>query len=221
MDIDVVVPRILPERGPLTIDELLSKAGYKARLYGSESTIVKYQLPSAAVEVEFLTAEVGSAGKPTLQVQRGLSAQKLRYLGILLDNTVTIQVREVIDRTPVRLAVRLPSPAAYVYQKGLALRLRGTKAAKDLYYIFDFLDSSREVRDSIVCGIADMKTRYPTAWFRRLLANLRFYFVEGTAPGLYLVGTQYEGKMAGELFRNYVNRTFRDFIQDLDALVSG
>ena len=221
MDIDVAVPRTLPERGSLTVNDLLTEAGYRVRLYGSDSTIVKYELPTSGAEVEFLTAEVGQTGKPTLQVQRGLSAQKLRYVGILLENTVTIQVREVIDRTPVQLAVKLPSPAAYVYQKGLTLRLRGEKVAKDLYYIFDFVDSSPEVRQSIVSGIAGMRTHYPRAWFVRLLTNLRFYFIEGTAPGVHLVSTQYEGKMAEALFQNYVSRTFRDFIEDLDKPARG
>jgi len=221
MDIDLAVPRTLPERGLLTVDDLLSEAGYKARLYGSESTIVKYELPGSAAEVEFVTAEIGRSGKPTLQVQRGLSAQKLRHVEILLENTVTIQVSEVIDKKRVRLAVKVPSPAAYVYQKGLTLRLRGEKAAKDLYYIFDFLDSSPEVCGSIVSGIAGMRTRYPRAWFVRLLTNLRFYFVEGTAPGLHLVTTQYEGKMAEGQFRSYVSRTFRDFIEGLDEMTRG
>jgi len=219
--IDVVVPGTLPERGAFTVNDLLSGAGYRARLYGSEATIVKYELPGSAAEVEFLTAEVGRTGNPTAQVQRGLSAQKLRYMGMLLENTVAIQVSEVIDRALVQLAVRLPSPAAYVYQKGLTLRSRGDKAAKDLYCMFDFLDSSSEVRESIVSGIADMRIHYPRAWFVRLLTNLRFYFIEGTAPGVHLVSTQYEGKMAGALFQNYVSRTFRDFVEDLDKPARG
>jgi hypothetical protein len=51
MDIDVVVPRTLPERGAFTVNDLLSEAGYRARLYGSEATIVKYELPTSAAEV--------------------------------------------------------------------------------------------------------------------------------------------------------------------------
>ena len=40
MDIDVVVPRHVEERGRPTIDELLSHAGYEAHIYGSDVPVV-------------------------------------------------------------------------------------------------------------------------------------------------------------------------------------
>lgn len=43
MDIDIAVPGRLKEIGRPSIDELLSDAGYKVRMYGSDISVVKYE----------------------------------------------------------------------------------------------------------------------------------------------------------------------------------
>jgi hypothetical protein len=68
MDIDVVVPRRVKERGRPTIDELLLRAGYEARIYGSDVPVVKYELTSPVTEIEFLTPEIGKPGKAVFTV---------------------------------------------------------------------------------------------------------------------------------------------------------
>lgn len=214
MDIDVAVPRRLKERERPTIDELLSSAGYKV-VHGLDASIVKYELLSPVAEIEFLTPEVGRPGGATITVQRGLNAQALRYLQILLENTKEIEINDTVSGLGFSLVVKVPSPGAFVYQKGLTLSRRHSKASKDLYYIFDLLDSSTEVWDLILAEIRSLRSRYGGRWFRGFIGNLSKYFPESGAEGPALVTMQYSGPMRRDTFQNYAHRTFRNFIQVL------
>lgn len=220
MDIDVVVPRHVEERGRPTINELLSSAGYEARVYGSDVPVVKYELTSPVTEIEFLMPQVGRPSKAALAVQHGLTAQALRYLQILLENTKKIEINDTIYGSDISLVVRVPSPGAFIYQKGLTLSRRHSKVSKDLYYIFNLLDSSRELRDSIPVEINSLQSQYAARWFRSFIRNLNKYFPESGAEGPALVATQYSGPMPAETFRNYAYRTFRDFIQALREIAA-
>jgi hypothetical protein len=178
MDIDVAVPRHVEKRGRPIIDELLSSAGYEARIYGSDVPVVKYELTSPVTEIEFLTPEIGRPGKAALAVQHGLTAQPLRYLQILLENTKKIEINDTIYGSDISLVVRVPSPGAFIYQKGLTLSRKHSKVSKDLYYIFNLLDSSRELRDSIPAEINSLQSQYAARWFRSFIRNLNKYFPE-------------------------------------------
>ena len=215
-DIDVVVPARLPESGRPSIDELLRGAGYEARVYGSEmGEATKYELQSPATEVEFLVPEVGPPGPASRAVQEGLSAQALRYVSILLENTQGLEVRDSVEGMDVALSVRVPLPAAFVYQKGLTLEHRRDKVAKDLYYIFDLLDSCDDVRCSIVAGIAELRSSCTRAWFRTFAGNLERYFEGERAQGPYLVESQYAGGMDRATLRLRAQRVFADFRRDV------
>lgn len=217
-DIDVVVPRHIEERGRPAIDDLLSGAGYTTRNYGDEGSIVKYELASPETEIEFLTPEIGRPGKAALTVQSGLNAQALRYLQILLEHTTKIEINDTIEDSEISLAVKAPLSEAFIYQKGLALSRRRSdtsKISKDLYYIFNLLDSSKELRDSIPAEIHSLSSQYARRWFNTFKRNLNNYFPESGAEGPALVVSQYTGDMPVDTFRNYVHRTFRDFIRSL------
>jgi hypothetical protein len=224
MDIDVVGPRRVNERGRPTIDELLFRAGYRARVSGSDVPAVKYELTSPATEIEFLTPEVGRPGKAVRAVQHGLTAQALRYLQILLENTKRIEISDTIEGSDISLVVTVPSPGAFIYQKGLTLspssRRSSAKVDKDLYYIFSFVDSSRGLRDSIATEIDSLRSRYAAKWFRSFIKNLNAYFPESGGEGPRRVAKLYTGDIPAAIFRNYAHRTFRDFIQALQEIVA-
>lgn len=224
MDIDVVVPRHVEAHGRPTIDELLSRAGYQASISGLDVSVVKYELASPVTEIEFLTPEVGRPGKAVLAVQRGLTAQALRYVQILLENTKRIKINDTIHGANIGLVVTVPSPGAFIYQKGLTLspssRRPAAKIDKDLYYIFSFVDSPKELRDSIPVEINSLRSQYPASWFRSFIRNLNHYFPESGAEGPARVAKLYTGLMPAETFRNYAHRTFRDFIQALQEITA-
>lgn len=224
MDIDVVVPRHVEEHGRPTIDEMLSRAGYKARIYGSDVSVVKYELTFPATEIEFLTPEIGKSGKAVLAVQRGLWAQALRYLEILLENTERIKISDTIEGADIDLVVTVPSPSAFIFQKGLTLspgsRRPAAKIDKDLYYIFGFVDSPKQLGDSIPVEINSLRSRYHTRWFSNFVRNLNHYFPESGAEGPARVANLYTGPMSSATFQNYAHRTFRDFIRALQEIAS-
>jgi len=199
----------------------LSSAGYETHISGSDAPVVKYELATPNIEVEFLAPEVGRPGKSAISVQHGLVAQTLRYLQIVLENTKEIEIKDVVSDCDFYIVVRIPSPGAFVYQKGLALPYRHSdKVPKDLYYIFDLLDSSKAFRDSILLEIRSLHSQYAPKWFPSFTRNLNKYFPESGAEGPAMVATQYSGSMPIETFRNYAHRTFRDFIQALEGVAA-
>lgn len=219
IDIDIVVPGRVEDRGRPTIDQLLSRAGYEPRVHPSDDALVKYELASPVTEIEFLTPEIGRPGRATRRVQQGLTAQALRYLQILLENTVKISIDDTVCGSDISLTVTVPSPGAFIYQKGLTLspgsRRETYKLAKDLYYILNIADCPGDVRDSIATEVRSFRSRYPAGWFDRFVRNLIAYFPESAGEGAALVTTQYSGSMPASTFRNYAHRVFREFIQGI------
>jgi hypothetical protein len=214
-DIDIAVPRKVPDKGRPTIDNLLSKAGYTTQNFGLYGGAVKYELATPPTEIEFITPEIGKSGEPSIVVQSGLRAQALRYVQILLKNTRQIEIIDSISSVNVSSLIRVPSPAAFIFQKALTLPQRRFKAAKDLYYIFDLLDSTTEMQSQIPAEIRLVQAQYASKWFRSAIENLERYFPKSGGQGPAMVASQYTGAMNTETFRNYTRRIFRDLIERL------
>lgn len=97
--------------------------------------------------VEFLTALRGSGtkrdGKPDATVaQAGVTAQKLRYLDLLMLDPWTVRLDESVG-VPIEppADVRLPSPVTFIAQKLLIRRSRAPdKQAQDVLYIHDAIE---------------------------------------------------------------------------------
>jgi hypothetical protein len=128
----------------------LKAAGFKEVLSGEHTPPVShYSLgkEGGGFYAEFLTQLKGSrtrrTGAPDATIARaGVTAQKLRYLDLLLVETVTVTLEpgtEIPVSNPTR--VRLPNPVSFIAQKLLiqSSRLPG-KRAQDLLYIHDTID---------------------------------------------------------------------------------
>jgi len=61
-DIDIAIPRQVTAKGRPTVDNLLSKAGYTAQIFGAYGSAVKYVLATPPTEIEFITPEIGKPG---------------------------------------------------------------------------------------------------------------------------------------------------------------
>ncbi len=214
-DIDIAVPRKLQDSGLPTLDNLLTEAGYKIDIVGSNGGAVKYELAAPPSQIEFITPEVGKPGKPSISVQNGLKAQALRYVEILLDNTRQILVHEHKADTNIKATVNLPSPAAFIFQKALTLPDRRSKQAKDLYYIFDLVDSTPEMMEEVVVEMKDIQIGYARNWARKAVSNLEKYFPVSGGQGPALLEAQYTGDMTADTFKNYAHRVFRNLIAGL------
>ncbi len=169
-DVDIACPQTLPVKEE-AVDELLMKSGFKSQLLGSDKPPICKYINDSGVELEFLTPMKGSGSASNVNVQGGLSAQSLRYLEILLEHTVFIEITEV------DLKIQTPELTAFLYQKGLSFPLRNSelKKAKDLYYIYQVLDSAdlenlvQNIKRKIFPG-------HPSPWVKTFINNLTSQF---------------------------------------------
>jgi len=218
-DLDLVVPERFPPKGRRPIDQLLLEAGFTQVLTSHAAPPVCkyfYENEGLEIEIEFLTRLKGPEQMVTKTVQKGLSAQALRYVEILQENAFPVAIRvDLADGKKVTLTPNVPRPAAYIFQKGLIFTGRKRKKAKDLYYIYDLLDHYPEFHEEIIVDFQTFKTRYPGGWMRTFVKNLERYFQSPASEGPILVEEQYQGPMAREVFRNRVHRVFKDFLEEI------
>lgn len=148
-DADVVVTKDHSNRDTDLKGALVQK-GFKEQFSGeARPPVTHYQLGTEAkgFYAEFLTPLTGGThrrdGTPdeTAKV-RGVNAQKLRYLDILLIEPWVIEIgphNGFALQSPA--AVRVPNPLSFIVQKMLVLHLRKPeKRAGDLLYIHDTLE---------------------------------------------------------------------------------
>ena len=149
-DFDLVSPPALPQAGVGSLSDCLSRANFVA-IRNREPPVVFYQHERwgtedrAPVYGEFLTPlegpETDRSGqrKTVRELQDGVTAQRLRYLDLLLHEPLGINTAQVPSLKLTRaLEVSIPNPAAYVFQKALALKRRSAaKQLKDFAYVFE------------------------------------------------------------------------------------
>jgi len=188
-DIDFMVNLKLPVIGSKTVDQLLIEAGFKPNFTGQEiPPVMSYEgnIDGHEVEIEFLTGQRGAKEDVVIEVQNGLSAQSLRYVSIPLTYVIEVEIDDIpVVEGSSLLTVKIPSPGAYIFHKGLVFvrRKRQQKKAKDLYYIFDILANCPELRDRIIKELKELKKAFPLKWFRHFIKNLEVNFSNLTSDG--------------------------------------
>ena len=188
-DIDFMVGHQVPIVGPQTIDEILTReAGLTTAFKSLDSPpVIHYEgiIDGVDVEIEFLTDQTGSQEEKVLVVQKGLHAEALRYVSVIVENTLLLEIDDTESsqfETP--LIVQVPKPAAYIFQKGLSFPARRDKqkASKDLYYLFDIL---AKIPDAYIFEGGDFEAlsgKHP-AWFDQFISNLSTPFESVDAEG--------------------------------------
>lgn len=223
-DIDFMVKEKVPIVGSKTVDQLLAEANFEAVFKSRDNPpLIHYEgiIENEEVEVEFLTDQVGSNPEIVLKVQEGLHAEALRFISIIVDNVIEVQIDEpLVIQNPSCLKVKVPTPAAYIFNKGLIFvrRKDGVKKAKDLYYIFDILANLPDLRSDIVNEFRGLAERY-TPWFNTLLNNLSPFFKEPESEGVLLVLEQKPTTAFIELdddqLKHYIYGIFKNFLKEL------
>ncbi len=153
-DIDLASRGRVSVRGGKTVHESLSEIGLTEEFTGScAPPLVKYfpKDKTPPMYVEFLTPLRGSEDKRgisdvTQKIQPDLSAQKLRFLDLLLKNPWTISTSSVpgLEKHP-NLVVKIPYPSMFIMQKILISGRRTDKSrAKDFAYIYQVLGLFRD-----------------------------------------------------------------------------
>lgn len=94
-DIDIIIPERLERKSDKTIDELLTDAGFKTIFKSRhEPPVISYEgkMGDFEVEIEFLTHRKGARDGQVAIIQKGLHAQLVRFINLLLENTITVDV---------------------------------------------------------------------------------------------------------------------------------
>ena len=157
----------------------------------------------------------GRREQATVEIQEGVTAQTLRYLNILLENTFEFRVSaQTAGGSPDELTVRIPIPGAYVFHRGLIGARGGSRRrGKDLYYIFETWASLPNQRDQIVAEIGELRVRYPRPWYRRFRSTLESLFPNSAGEGVLLVFQQYEAREPREMAHQRIYRAFADLLR--------
>lgn len=177
------------------VRKALTEAGFTEEFFGEDSppaTHYRLRDEDEGFYAEFLTPLVGSEikrGKRDATTSRaGITAQKLRYLDVLLIKPWSVRVgpdRQIPIEAEVALFV--PHPTSFIVQKLLSHSDRpAAKKAQDVLYIHDTL-----------------------ALFGGSLAELRRLWVEEVRPGMAKPWARKVEAIAGELFAE-VTDTIRD-----------
>ncbi len=129
LDIDFLVRNMKRPTSPVSLTALARQAGYTVDVDTLCGT-TKIYTPDL-MEIEFLILQQGSGEQSTLKTNLGVSAQALRHLAIVRDNTVTVNILD--------MDIIVPEPEAYVLHKIIINDQRGRKAEKDRNAIFNLL----------------------------------------------------------------------------------
>lgn len=217
-DIDLFVKIRLPVIGDRTIDQLLVASGLQSKFRSNDNPPVIYyegEIEGENIEIEFLTDKRGAKEDTVIEVQKGLNAVALRFVSIILDNSIEVDIDDLMIAGKLQpLKIRVPSPAAYIFHKALIFNRRKVKAkkAKDLYYIFDVLANCTELHDEIIQAMKIMKKEYPS-WFKSFNRILSEHFKDMNSKGVLLISSQrplYEfPELTTDQFRQYVLATFQ------------
>jgi hypothetical protein len=226
-EFDLMVERRIANRGK-SLYELLQDAGLHPEPRDSSpwpAQIYSGEIEGNHLELEFFTPMTGRGGDRAVEVQDNLLALPLRYADIIVSASTEV----VIDdhplhsvTTPVTLLV--PSPGAFIFNKGLTFSRRQVtaKKEKDLYYIFDILARCPELRRGILEELGTIKRSSTThaKWFKSFLKNMADYFGDPDAKGIGMVFRQrppsaFPG-LDDQQFSQYVFGIFKEFIEELN-----
>ncbi len=223
-DIDLMVKTSVPIKGNKNIDQLLIEAGLTATYKSIDTpSIIHYEgnIEGCDIEIEFLTDQEGSRPDVVIEVQKGLHAEALRYISVVTDNTIPVNIDDFENlENEQPFQVKVPTPQAYVFHKGLVFEKRSEepKKVKDLYYIFEVLTYCDKIEEKILSGLVDLKGYYP-AWFEKFLKNLSVNFADSSSDGVLMVAGQRPAYMLPELnedqFKQYVFGTFKKLVDNI------
>lgn len=177
-DIDITIPPVLLRENRPGLIQLAQSAGFHFNqsthfIDDGRSPDLVHSLEEGVMDLDFLTRAHSSDEEIRIEGQDGLIAHGYPDLHILTEQTTSIQVgADVHPLLDPPVTIRVPTHAAYVFQKGLASsrRLHDGKAAKDIVYMFEILRHPH-LGNSARRDMPQLARTYPLeylAWSRHL-----------------------------------------------------
>lgn len=144
LDVDFLVKNLKKPNPSVSIIGLAKDEGF----FIDEDCLtgVMRLLSADGFEVEFLIAQKGKGDNPYMKTNLGITAQALRHLSVLKENTITVDYMGVL--------VNVPTPEAFVLHKMIINSERKDKLEKDRLVInrmYGHLEKSRfeELREKL------------------------------------------------------------------------
>lgn len=158
------------------MDQLLKTAGFQCELYGNAKDPLCRYVNDRQLEIEFLTPLKGDGSVAVMELQKGLTAEALRYLDILLAHTREVEVEGHV--------VRVPLLSAFLFHKGVSFpnRVSSLKKDKDLYYIFKVVEGVGSA--PFIAELSEIIRYHPKKWGNTLIQNLQKAFSDEHSPGV-------------------------------------
>jgi len=219
-DIDLAVPRRLVVRGQ-TVDALMKGIDFEDAFRSvDQPPLVKYvgSIAGADVEVEFLTTEQGNR-EGVKVVQSGLHATALHYVDVLLEHPFRIDV--ALAGRLVQVAV--PSPAAFLLQKGLVFPRRKIrdKKAKDLYCVFDVWHSCTPWRSWIIEQLGESMRAEKPQYLAKCAGNLARYCSDVSGDGIRMLVEQRPATLLSEMDDDQFSQYAWGMMEEVQQLLTG
>ena len=121
-DIDFLIRNINKPRKKINIIEVLEKEGFDTSV-DYISGVYKF-FREKDLEIEFLVREIGKGQLDAYEVPSfGIRAEGLRHMGILIENNITLEIKNI--------KITVPTPQAYLLQKIIINKKRKSKKEKD------------------------------------------------------------------------------------------
>lgn len=228
-EFDLMVGRRIRSRG-ISLNEILRDAGLHPEPRDSSpwpAQVYTGEFEGHHLELEFFTPMTGRGGDRAIEVQDNLLALPLRYADIIVSAAMEVVIGDhPLHSVTTPVTLRVPSPGAFIFNKGLTFSRRqaASKKEKDLYYIFDILARCPELRQEILEELSALKRSSAThaKWFKSFLKNMTDYFRDLDARGINMVSRQrppnaFPG-LDDQQFRQYLFETFKEFIEELSLI---
>ena len=130
----------------------------------------------------------GSRSVVELTGHGGATAQALRFLELLLEGTIEVDLGDVQDLPlPKGSVVQIPHPANYAIQKCLAIPKRNAKDRdKDFAYLFETAVCTRRTWASLKDRVAEIEgsSKLHGTWLRRVRADLARWYRDAASDGV-------------------------------------
>ena len=200
-----------------SLARLAEAGGFRLDFRGDLTPPVIKFVPKDAVEpsgvdqytIEFLSPLIGAPASrsgrvaATSVIQDGVTAQRLRYLGLLLDMPWSVSLARLpgIPEESHTIVVSLPHPGLFIVQKILIAKEpnRLDKRPKDMAYIYHVVSLFRRELNSLAEDVRDRMAANPTwrRWLGRFKQLASSLFAGPVAPGVTEAHSVLQAEMAG------------------------
>jgi hypothetical protein len=194
-------------------------------------TITKFILKETNFEIEFLCPMYGSDpdrnGNKQLvkEIQKGLTAQPLRFLDLALYNTWKINTQHIPELNHLNIDIQVPSPGAYLIQKFIIReRRRANNPAymqKDCFYTYEILLKFIDNLDGLVKSVNEVVLyneikgkRYNDV--KNFIRDFKSFYSGPSSDGIDLIFQELKLMGISDYEKEDINAVFEMFFEALE-----